>query len=194
VARSASGVVTITGGKLTTYREMAADTVDEIADGLRPEGRISKIGRSRTKHLPLLGADGYESVMTSAASDPVLQHLADRYGDEARTVLTIAATVPGGRDPLVPGLPYLRAEAVYAARHEMACTLDDVLSRRTRSRLLARDASAAAAADVAALVGPELGWDDAEQARQVAAYRASVDHERAAPALPETALDNTLGA
>jgi glycerol-3-phosphate dehydrogenase len=184
VARSASGVVTITGGKLTTYREMAADTVDEVSAVL---GR--RVGRSRTKHLPLLGADGYDSVMASAASDPALQHLADRYGDEARTVLTLAAGTPGGLDPLVPGLPYLRAEALYAARHEMACTLDDVLSRRTRSRLLARDASAAAAADVAALIAPDLGWDEAEQASQVDAYRRSVEHERAAPGLPETLLD-----
>jgi glycerol-3-phosphate dehydrogenase len=152
------------------------------------------VGRSRTKHLPLLGADGYDSVMASAASDPALQHLADRYGDEARTVLTLAAGMPGGLDPLVPGLPYLRAEALYAARHEMACTLDDVLSRRTRSRLLARDASAAAAADVAALIAPDLGWDEAEQANQVDTYRRSVEHERAAPGLPETALDASLGA
>src|SRR4051794_17799300 len=102
VARSASGVVTITGGKLTTYREMAADTVDEVGDVLRHEGRASKIGRSRTKHLPLLGADGYDSVMASAGSDSSLQHLADRYGDEARTVLAIAATAAGGAEPLVP--------------------------------------------------------------------------------------------
>jgi glycerol-3-phosphate dehydrogenase len=189
VARSASGVVTITGGKLTTYREMAADTVDEVGDVLDV-----KVGRSRTKHLPLLGADGYESVVNSAASDPALQHLADRYGDEARTVLAIAAETPDGREPLVPGLPYLRAEALYAARHEMACTLDDVLSRRTRARLLARDASASVAADVAALIGPELGWDAAEQTRQAESYRAAIDHERTAPGLPETALDITLGA
>jgi glycerol-3-phosphate dehydrogenase len=194
VARSASGVVTITGGKLTTYREMAADTVDEVGDLLRLGGRASKISRSRTKHLPLLGADGYESVMASAASDGALQHLADRYGDEARTVLSIARATPGGSEPLVPGLPYLRAEALYAARHEMVCTLDDVLSRRTRARLLARDASAAVAADVAALIGPDLGWDDAEQARQVESYRKAIDHERNVPALPATALDASLGA
>jgi glycerol-3-phosphate dehydrogenase len=138
------------------------------------------VGRSRTKHLPLLGADGYESVMASAASDPALRHLADRYGDEARTVLTIAADVPDGREPLVPGLPYLRAEAIYAARHEMACTLDDVLSRRTRARLLARDASADAAASVAELLAPELGWSDAERDAQVGAYRADLAAERAA--------------
>jgi glycerol-3-phosphate dehydrogenase len=82
--------------------------------------------------------------------------------------------------PLVPGLPYLRAEAVYAVRTEMARTLDDVLSRRTRARLLARDASAAAADAVARLVAPELGWDATELDRQVSSYRALVDAERAA--------------
>jgi glycerol-3-phosphate dehydrogenase len=70
----------------------------------------------------------------------------------------------------------------------MARSLDDVLSRRTRSRLLARDASAEAAAAVAALVGPELGWDDAEQAVQVKAYRESIVAERTAAGLPETTL------
>jgi glycerol-3-phosphate dehydrogenase len=78
----------------------------------------------------------------------------------------------------VPGLPYLRAEARYAVDQEMARTLDDVLSRRTRARLLARDASAAAAADVAELVAVELGWSRAERDAQVAAYRASVAAER----------------
>ena len=72
---------------------------------------------------------------------------------------------PDLADPLVPGLPYLRAEATYAVRHEMARTLDDVLSRRTRARLLARDASADAAAAVAELVAPDLGWSDTERER-----------------------------
>jgi glycerol-3-phosphate dehydrogenase len=79
----------------------------------------------------------------------------------------------------VPGLPYLRAEALDAARHEMACTLDDVLSRRTRARLLARDASADAAASVAELLAPELGWSGAERVAQVNEYRAALDAERA---------------
>ena len=83
---------------------------------------------------------------------------------------------------------------MFAARHEMAHTLDDVLSRRTRARLLARDDSAAAAPAVAALLGPILGWDDAEQDRQVKDYVASVAHERTAADLPETALDAALGA
>jgi glycerol-3-phosphate dehydrogenase len=181
VKRSSSGVVTITGGKLTTYRHMASDTVDEVADVL---GR--KVGRSRTKKMRLLGAEGYESVRASAGGDGTLLHLADRYGDEARSVTALIEGDPALGEPLVAGLPYVKAEAVYAARHEMATSVDDVLSRRTRARLLGRDATAAAAADVAALLAPELGWDAAEQARQVAAYRASIDHERAAPDLPPT--------
>jgi len=83
----------------------------------------------------------------------------------------------------------VRAEAVYAVRYEMARSVDDILSRRTRARLLGRDASAAAAPAVAALVAADLGWDAAEQDRQVKAFRALVDEERQAADLPETALD-----
>ncbi len=108
-----------------------------------------------------------------------MQHLADRYGDEAREVVALIDRDPSLGESLVAGLPYVRAEAVYAARHEMAVTLDDVLSRRTRARLLARDASADAAPAVAALLAPDLGWDAAEQARQVDAYRILVAEERA---------------
>jgi glycerol-3-phosphate dehydrogenase len=86
---------------------------------------------------------------------------------------------PDLANPLIPGLPYRRAEAVYAVRYEMATTLDDVLSRRTRARLLDRDATAAGAAEVAELIGRELGWDADEQARQVATYREAAEKERA---------------
>jgi glycerol-3-phosphate dehydrogenase len=171
VATSPSGVVTVTGGKLTTYRRMAADTVDVVVRSLRRGSR-----RSPTKRLPLRGADGWESV-----SD---EHLARRYGSEARVVLAMIAADPSLGAPLVPGLPYVRAEAVYAARYEMATSVDDVLSRRTRARLLARDASAAAAAAVGELIAPELGWSADDVARDVAAYRASVERERDAAGLP----------
>jgi len=75
----------------------------------------------------------------------------------------------------------------------MARTLDDILSRRTRARLLGRDASAHAAPAVAALVATDLGWDDAEQDRQVQVYRALIDEERLAADLPETAIDAATG-
>ena len=180
VTPSPSGVITITGGKLTTYREMAADTVDEVVSVLGAlDHPVSK--RSLTRKLRLRGAEGYEDELARDA------HLAERYGGDAAAVRALAADDADLARPLVPGLPYLRAEAVYAAREEMARTLDDVLTRRTRARLLARDATADAAADVAALLAPELGWDDVEQSRQVEEFLASVAHERASADLPVSA-------
>jgi glycerol-3-phosphate dehydrogenase len=193
VARSPSDLISITGGKLTTYREMAADTVDEVIDVLGRAATKHASRRSRTKRLRLRGADGYDSARASSGADATLRHLLDRYGDEARSVLDLADAEPALRDALVPGLPYLKAEAVYAARHEMAQSIDDVLTRRTRARLLARDASAAAAPSIAALLAPELGWDDTEQAAQVARYQALVMHERSVASLPETALEAAIG-
>jgi len=184
---STSGVITITGGKLTTYRRMAADTVDQASRVLK------RRTRSRTKKVAIIGAEGYEAP-AETMEPSVHEHLSGRYGTESQAVLDLVAEDPDLGEALVPGLPYLRAEAVYAVRHEMARTLDDILSRRTRARLLARDASAGAAESVALLIGPELGWDADESARQVDAYRAAVTHEREAAELPETALDASLGA
>jgi glycerol-3-phosphate dehydrogenase len=82
--------------------------------------------------------------------------------------------------PLVPGLPYLRAEAVYAARYEMVHTLEDVLSRRTRATLHDQEAAADAASDVAGLVASELGWTPPEGEREIAAFRQAVDGDMAA--------------
>jgi glycerol-3-phosphate dehydrogenase len=170
------GMVTITGGKLTTYRKMAADAVD--AAGLVLGGRFER-RRCPTKSLRLRGADGFEDV-----ADP---HLAARYGSEARVVQALVAADASLGAPLVAGLPYLRAEAVYSARYEMAATLDDVLSRRTRALLFERDAAAAAAADAAALLAPELGWDEARAAQEVDGFVRRAERERAAAGLPRTA-------
>lgn len=191
VVASPSGVVSVTGGKLTTYREMAADTIDLVVEQLGDRAPVvSKT--SRTKKLRLRGASGFDALVGS--TDEATVHLANRYGGEARTVLALAEADPSLREPLVAGLPYLRAEAVFAVRHEMARSVDDVLSRRTRARLLARDASAHAAADVAALIAPILGLSEAEADAQVAEYRRLVDLERTSAELPETALDASLGA
>ncbi|MSY26314.1 MAG: FAD-dependent oxidoreductase, partial [Actinobacteria bacterium] len=186
VRRSDSGVVTITGGKLTTYREMAADTIEEVLTEVLKTDRFARLRlRSKTKHLKIHGANGYEELMASADSlsplgGDAVRRLANRYGSDATTVLAIAESDPSMAELLVPGLPYLRAEAIFAVRYEMATTVDDVLSRRTRARLELRDASAEAAFAVAALLAPELRWDEAEQARQIADYRARIDEELAA--------------
>jgi glycerol-3-phosphate dehydrogenase len=198
VDRSPSGVVTITGGKLTTYREMAAETVDDVLEHVLGAPVLERAQRhSRTRRLRLRGAAGHRDLLdeaerASTLGVDVVRHLVGRYGGEARTVLAMAERDPDLAAPLVPGLPYLRAEAVYAVRYEMARSVDDVLSRRTRARLLARDDSAAAAADVAALIGPLLGWDATTEALEAQAYRVAVETERRAPHLPEVALETAM--
>ena len=180
VSVSDSGVVTVTGGKLTTYRKMAADTVDEV---VRLLGHGPK--RSPTKKLRLRCAEGTEDLRCDDAAGrlevdaDLLAHLVGRYGGEARAVLAMLEADPHLAAPLVPGLPYLRAEAVYAARYEMAHTLTDVLARRTRALLLARDAASEAAHAVAKLLAPELGWSAAETQRQVDEFCALVAREKA---------------
>ena len=181
-----SGVISINGGKLTTYREMAADTVDTVVDHLGDRAPKGLARRSRTRKLALRGAAGYEAAKATVVpglSAQQVEHLVGRHGGEARVLFAMVEATPDLAQPLVEGLPYLRAEAVYAARHEMVATVDDVLSRRTRARLLAAEASAAAADDVAALVGPELGWTEDEQRAQVDAYRTSVIAELTAAGL-----------
>ena len=173
-----TGVISVTGGKLTTYREMAEDTVDAVAK------HLGRSARCRTGRLPLVGAQGFRPPDQHTAD----AHLALRYGNERATVDALIAGDPALGEPLVPGLPYLRAEAVYACTHEMALTLDDVLSRRTRARLQARDDSVAAAGSAAELVGGILGWTPDEQARQIEAYRRSVESERSAADLPVTSV------
>jgi glycerol-3-phosphate dehydrogenase len=186
---SDDGVMSVTGGKLTTYRRMGADAVDEV---VRQLGRGSK--HSPTKRLLLLGGEGADALREPDAATRLgvspdrLAHLVGRYGSEARTVIAMVEADPDLGRPLVPGLPYLRAEAVYAVRYEMANGVEDVLSRRTRSLLLARDASAAAAVDVAHLIAPELGWSPERISADVDAFRARVAHAREAAGLPETSV------
>jgi len=168
---SDSGLITVTGGKLTTYREMAQDAVDEVLV------QLGRKARCRTRDLQLVGAEE-----SPAAAD---EHLAGRYGSEAQLVLDLVAADPTLADPLVPGLRYLRAEAVFAVRHEMANTLIDVVTRRTRAHLQDREACLAAAPDIGALIASELGWDELETDRQVAAYRSLCDAEITAAEQPD---------
>jgi glycerol-3-phosphate dehydrogenase len=181
VTTSESGVITVTGGKLTTYRRMAADTVDVATRALGVRAR------SHTARLKLSGAHDWDGTGLSP-------HLAGRYGSNGDAVRRLEREQPELAEPIVPGLAYSKAEVVYAAREEMAGSVDDVLARRTRARLLARDASSDAAPEVARLIAPALGWSVAEQEASIAAYRALVEAERTSAQLPETALDAALGA
>jgi glycerol-3-phosphate dehydrogenase len=106
-------------------------------------------------------------------------HLAGRYGTEAPAVLALADGRPELLEPLVAGLPYLTVEALWAVRHEMAGSVSDVLDRRTQASYRDARAAAGAAPRVAALVGPELGWDDARIRAEADAYAARVRRDLA---------------
>jgi glycerol-3-phosphate dehydrogenase len=170
---SAHGMITVTGGKLTTYRRMAEDTVDAVVKAL---GSPSGTRRCRTKRLALHGSAGLEELRRPGAAatlgvgEDVLAALVGRHGGDTPAVLALASGRPELLEPLVPGLPHLRVEALWAVRHEMAMTVDDVLSRRTRAVLRrARDA-AEAAPGIAELLAPEWGRDPADAARDAAVF------------------------
>jgi glycerol-3-phosphate dehydrogenase len=152
---TSSGLLTITGGKLTTWRRMAKLTLDRLVE------REAREAPCHTAEIPLgMEARPEDLDAPDAVGEEVLSQLAFRYGHAARTVLDIAAADPKLARPIVEGRPDLLAEAVVAARHEQARTVADVLLRRTRLGLLAapqlRDADSVRA--VAAAIGEELGW------------------------------------
>lgn len=174
VAVSDAGVVRVTGGKLTTYRNMAEDTVDLV---MRRLGRRHRATRKQsTKRLRLVGARGRRSTEPGTLTN----HLAHRYGSLAAEVKALVAFEPGLGEPIAPGHPYLLAEVVYAVRHEMATTLSDVLERRTRLHIFDRAAALAAAPAVAALMAQELHWDDARTESELDDYRRRCAAEEAA--------------
>ena len=181
VERSASGLITVTGGKLTTYRKMAADTVDAVQRELGSTGVAS-----RTKRLRLRGSEPVNALQARQLADKlgldahVLDHLQRRYGGETMAVLGLSIDRPELRARLVDGLAHLEAEVVYAARFEMATCVDDVLSRRTRALLLDARSAAAAAVRTAELLADELGWDSARVREECAAFAGIGQHDLAA--------------
>lgn len=151
-----SGLVTITGGKWTTYRKMAEDTVDQAAVIGQLEERPSV---TRDLHL-----HGWHP---NAAAFGTLAH----YGADAPLVQVVMAEQPHWHEPLHPALPYTAGEVIWAVRHELAQTVEDVLSRRTRALLLDARASMEMAEQVAQLMAGELGRDEVWIKRQVHEYR-----------------------
>ncbi|MGX7825486.1 glycerol-3-phosphate dehydrogenase/oxidase [Actinokineospora sp. 24-640] len=123
ILTSASGVITVVGGKLTTYRRMAADAID--ATGLAA-------GPSRTRDIPLVGAAPRDKLSTVDAPE----WLVSRHGTEAATIHAMAQLDPDLAKPVAPGSPVTAAEVVWAVRNEGALSADDVLDRRTRIGLV----------------------------------------------------------
>jgi glycerol-3-phosphate dehydrogenase len=164
---TSSGMVTITGGKLTTWRRMAKQTVDRIAE------RDGSDVKCITHEVPLGMPVAPEDLL--AAPEESREQLAGRYGHVAHDVLALGAVKPGLLEPILPGRPDLLAEAVHAVRREQALTVGDVLLRRTRLGLTAARGLLApgsgAIERVADAIGEELGWDPARRAREADAFR-----------------------
>jgi len=172
---SPSGLITITGGKLTTYRKMADDTVRVV---------VRRLGQGRkrclTKHLVLRGARGVEALRAPGAATRLalppatFDHLVRRYGAETPAVAEVMAEDARLAEPLVPTLPFVGGEVVYAVRHEMATHLDDVLSHRLR--VLGFDARAALtmARPAVALMAEELQWTDDRMQSELERFAALV--------------------
>jgi glycerol-3-phosphate dehydrogenase len=164
---TSSGMLTITGGKLTTYRRMAKLTVDRLVER---EGRAAPC---RTAELPL-GMEARPADLEAPDGVPAeaLSQLAFRYGHAARRLLDLAREHPDLARPIVPGRPDLLAEVTLAARHEQARSLADVLLRRTRLGILAapqlRDPEARR--PIAAAMAAELGWSEAQTRAEIAAW------------------------
>ncbi|WP_007515838.1 MULTISPECIES: glycerol-3-phosphate dehydrogenase/oxidase [Pseudofrankia] len=182
VVAAAPGLTTVAGGKYTTYRVMAADAVDAAVAGLP-----RTVPPSCTDKVPLLGADGYLAVwngrerLAERAGLHVarIEHLLRRYGTLAEELVDMVIADRRLAAPLPGAEAYLAVEAVYAATHEGALHLEDVLARRTRISFEAPDRGLAAARPVAELIAPVLGWDEARVGAEVELYEARVAAERA---------------
>jgi glycerol-3-phosphate dehydrogenase len=156
-----SGLITVTGGKWTTYRQMASDTVDAAV-----EVGGWNVRRSQTAELRLHGSPLPSEAETTSGFDPWKFH-----GTEAPRLEKLVCERPDLGERIHPDLPYRMAEVVWAAREEMARTIEDVLARRTRCLLLDARAASESAARVASLLGQELGYDQAWSRQQVAEFQ-----------------------
>jgi glycerol-3-phosphate dehydrogenase len=179
-----AGTYTIVGGKLTNARAMAEHTVDAVSE--RESASLSRRPvRCRTSRVRLPGAtadfERYRAKATAALerawdiSPEAAQHLVDTYGTDHVRVLAEARDDSGLLDPVGPDSPSLLAEAAFAAREEMALTLEDFMRRRSDLMQFSSDAGLTAAERIAPVLKQALGWDDGEAIKQVAHYRRAAE-------------------
>lgn len=195
VAADASGLVRVSGGKYTTYRVMAKDAVDASLGrsearrrrsgtaelplvGAAPRSELAQIGASLERPLRDAAAARGETRATWPAR--VGQRLAERYGREAVDVMALARELDLAA-PLGDGVDHIQAEVAWAARKELALSLDDVLARRMRLAQELPDRGASIAPGVAAVLGAELGWDEERQAAEVERYLETAHREYGLP-------------
>jgi glycerol-3-phosphate dehydrogenase len=189
VLEGSSGLISIVGGKMTTYRRMAQDTVDVLSrrDGSAPI--------HPTQNLPLYGSAGWPAVQRDlerkgaahGLGPQTLKHLGKSYGSEAMNVLKLLEDDASLGQLLIDDLPYIRAEVVHACRQEMAITPYDVLARRTSIALVDRQRGLGVVDEVAALMAKEHGWSPEQQQTMIEAYRTAMEEQLTAEKRVESA-------
>ncbi|WP_236246391.1 glycerol-3-phosphate dehydrogenase/oxidase [Streptomyces sp. CC210A] len=199
VAHPVPGLVVVAGGKYTTYRVMAKDAVDEAVHGLD-----RRVAACVTEDVPLLGAEGYRALWNARARIAArtglhvarVEHLLNRYGSLTEELLDLVAEDPSLGEPVTGADDYLRAELLYAASHEGARHLDDVLTRRTRISIETFDRGTRCARECAELMARVLGWGEDQIAKEVEHYEKRVEAERESQRQPDdqTADAARLGA
>jgi len=181
VSTADSGLISVAGGKYTTYRIMAKDAVDLAASRLEAD-----VERCRTDRLPLLGAEGFPACKTRCAElarevglpEKSVERLLNRYGSLTLELLELIADRRELGECLEGAVNYLRVEALYAATHEGALHLDDLLTRRTRISIETEDRGLRAAESICELVAEALEWSPETRERELSHYRARVAAER----------------
>jgi len=190
VAHTVPGLVVVAGGKWTTYRVMGKDAIDEAVAAMD-----GKIPASTTEDIPLLGAEGYpaawnkrgRTARTFGLHKVRVEHLLNRYGTLTSEVLQLVKEDPALAEALPGADDYIGAEVVYAASHEGALHLEDVLARRTRISIEAWDRGESAAPVAAKLMAGVLGWDQEQTEAEVSNYLKRVAAERASQLEPDDA-------
>ena len=186
IIEGAGGLVTITGGKLTTYRRMAKDVVDRLVDrdGTKARCRTDEIGLGCSRPLDVVTPEIVDAARVVGLEDEVAKLLVRQHGECAAEVLSLVASDPALGEQIDPAAAHVYAEVLYAARAEGAATLDDVFSRRTRLALRAQDAALPGAIRAASMLAEELGHDAEWADAQVRWYAEAVRTERGVLGLP----------
>jgi glycerol-3-phosphate dehydrogenase len=184
VVDNGKGLISVAGGKYTTYRLMASDAVDATATYFD-----QPLSPSRTASVPLVGADGYEALRIGPSPPGIdsgdFHRLLGRYGSLVSNIADLVRDTPELGERLVEDAPYLKAELVYAATHEGALHLDDFLTRRTRISIETRHRGTRALDEITKLIAPLLGWDEETSAREIEHYRARIEAERDSQRQPD---------
>jgi len=185
---SKSGLISILGGKWTTHRLMAEDTINHVQKAMG-----IAVTPSITREHPLVGASGFSNdywkslMLEHRLSDSTAQHLARKFGTRAPHVLALAKTDVRLSEQLVAGLPYIKAEVAYAIREELAQTVEDILARRLGLQMFDWRYAIAAAPTVGDLLASELGWSPEKRDEAVATYTTKIGEFLKTLGLPEKA-------